>query len=61
LKVTIGFTSYTNRDTQVTADSTTDILWVRPKDEATKLLGSKYKGSHITGTEKNLLRRQNKN
>jgi len=60
IQVQMGFTSYTNRDAKMTEDSTIDILWVRPRDEAIKLLGSEYKEGHMTGTERNFLRRQNK-
>ena len=58
LNVVSGFTSYTNRDAQMTTDSTVDILWIRPKEEAIKLLGPKYKEGYVSGTERNLLRRK---
>jgi hypothetical protein len=58
LHVVSDFGSYTARDAQMTYDSTVDILWVRPEEESKKLLGKAYKKGHISGTEKNLLRRQ---
>jgi len=58
LKVITEFKSYTNRDAHMTISSNTDILWIRPESENIKLLGSAYKKGHVSGTEKNLLRRK---
>lgn len=52
-----GFTSDADRDARMTADSDFDILWVRPAEEQKKLLGDKFRDGHISGTEKNRLRR----
>jgi hypothetical protein len=53
-----GFKSDSERDSQMTRDSTHDILWMRPVEQQMKLLGEKYDPSHISGTQRNLLRRQ---
>ena len=53
-----GFNSYTSRDAQMTKDSTYDIAWVRPLAESQKLLGSDFDPKKISGTQRNLDRRQ---
>jgi len=53
-----GFNSYTSRDAQMTKDSTYDIAWVRPLAESKKLLGSDFNPKRISGTQRNLDRRQ---
>jgi hypothetical protein len=58
-----GFRSYTHRDSAMTYTSDVDIAWVRPPEETKKLLeslGEVYRASRISGTEKNLIRRQKK-
>lgn len=52
-----GFKSDEERDAAMTRDSEKDILWVRPIELQKKLLGKKFKEGHVTGTEKNRLRR----
>lgn len=59
-----GFKSYTERDSAMTYASNIDIAWVRSKEETRKLLeslGETYRPSRVSGTEKNLIRRQQKN
>ena len=57
-KLKSGFEDDDSRDAAMTAASDEDILWIRPADEYKKLLGNKYNPMHISGTTKNLLRRQ---
>jgi hypothetical protein len=57
-KLKSGFVDDDSRDTAMTLASDEDILWIRPADEYKKLLGNKYNPAHISGTTKNLLRRQ---
>jgi len=48
----------------MTYSSDVDIAWLRSPEETKKLLeanGEKYRPMRISGTEKNLLRRKNKN
>lgn len=52
-----GFKSDEERDTAMTNNSDIDLLWVRPVELQKKLLGKKFKEGHITGTEKNRIRR----
>lgn len=52
-----GFNDDDTRDTQMTRDSTNDILWIRPIEEQKKRLGKKYNPNHISGTQKNMIRR----
>ena len=52
-----GFTSDEHRDANMTKDSTHDILWIRPIEEAKKLYGKKFNPKRISGTEQNKLRR----
>src|SRR5579862_8027414 len=56
-KTVVGFSSYTSRDAQMTADSDYDIAWVRPPEECKKLLGENYNPNRKSGTELNLIRR----
>lgn len=59
-----GFKSYTERDSAMTYSSDIDIAWIRPKEETKKLLeslGEIYRPSRVSGTEKNLIRRHQKN
>lgn len=64
-----GFKSDEMRDIAMTKDSMYDIVWVRPHDEdyVNKLKvdlmkkGIKYNPNRISGTEKNIIRRNNKN
>lgn len=58
VKVVTGYTSYGSRDGAMTKDSDYDILWVRPPELARQMMGNQYKEGHITGTERNLTRRQ---
>jgi hypothetical protein len=55
----VGFKTSDDRDAAMTAASSMDIAWVRPKEKAKEKLGSKYNENHVTGTEKNILRRRN--
>lgn len=56
---TVGsFSNDEERDDTMTKNSDIDILWIRPKELQKKLLGDKYKAYHVTGTEKNKLRRE---
>jgi hypothetical protein len=58
---TIGeFKSDEERDSAMTRDSDYDILWIRPPEEQKKKYGKKYDPNRVTGTEKNKLRRSNK-
>lgn len=48
------------RDSKMTTNSTHDIAWIRPEEETRRLVeseGKKYRPGRISGTEKNLLRR----
>lgn len=56
-----GFSSYTDRDATMTQKSDYDIAWVRPPELQKQLLGDKYNPKKISGTERNLIRRQKKN
>ena len=53
-----GFEDDDDRDAAMTRDSDDDILWIRPSDEYKKLLGNRYNPTYISGTTKNLMRRQ---
>lgn len=53
-----GFKSDGARDAAMTAASTADLAWVRPEEETKRLLGAAYRPGRISGTAKNLLRRQ---
>jgi len=52
-----GFTSYTDRDKNMTLNSDYDIAWVRSKEESQKLYGDKFDFKRKSGTELNLERR----
>jgi len=56
-QVQTGFQSYSERDAKMTSVSDYDIAWVRPAEEAKKLLGEAYKPGKISGTQRNLERR----
>ncbi len=58
VNVVTGYTSYGSRDGAMTQNSDYDILWVRPVAEAIQMHGANYKEGHVTGTERNLIRRQ---
>lgn len=47
-----------DKDRAMTENSDADILWIRSKEETKKLYGSKYREDRISGTEKNLIRRE---
>lgn len=53
-----GFKSDETRDAQMTNDSDKDILWTRPVEEQIKKLGNRYNPQYISGTTKNMLRRE---
>lgn len=53
-----GFTSYTSRDAEMTGASDYDIAWVRPPEEAEKLLGKDFNPNRVSGTQLNIERRQ---
>jgi len=50
--------SHTQKDKAMTLNSDADILWIRSKEETKKMYGEKYKENRISGTEQNLIRRQ---
>ena len=52
-----GFTSYTDRDKNMTLNSDYDIAWIRSKEESQKLYGDKFDSKRKSGTELNLERR----
>lgn len=52
-----GFSSHTMKDSAMTFQSDEDILWIRPKEETIRLLGSNYNPKYVSGTERNALRR----
>ncbi len=52
-----GFESDSQRDNEMTNNSTHDILWFRSPEEAKELYGDRYDPKRKTGTEKNYLRR----
>ncbi len=60
LNVLIGFTSYTSRDARMTENSDYDIAWVRPVEENKKLLGEAFDPKKISGTQRNIERRNKK-
>lgn len=53
-----GFKSDEDRDKAMTRDSHDDIAWVRSEEENKKLYGSKYVENRVSGTMKNLMRRE---
>jgi len=53
-----GYTSYNQRDGQMTKDSDYDILWVRSEEENRKIYEDDYRAGRISGTEQNRIRRQ---
>lgn len=62
--VQTGFDNFTERDAMMTKDSHYDIAHVRP-DHETKILmeslGKTYSATRVSGTQKNLIRRQKTN
>lgn len=52
-----GFVSDEDRDAAMTRDSDIDIAWVRPEELAKVLYSKKYKPGRVSGTQKNLNRR----
>lgn len=52
-----NFKSHTDRDSRMTQDSTRDIAWVRSKESSKKLYGKKYRSNRVSGTQKNINRR----
>lgn len=46
------------RDAEMTMASDYDILWIRPEEETKLLYGAKYRAGRISGTQKNLERRE---
>ena len=63
-RICTGYRSYTHRDEAMTKASDYDIAWVRPDHETEALLKAMnrpYHPSRISGTMKNILRRQDVN
>jgi hypothetical protein len=62
LSVTVcsGFENVHERDAALTRDSNCDILWIRSAAENIARFGARYKVGHVSGTEKNKIRRQNR-
>lgn len=54
-----GYNTYDERDSDMTFNSDEDIAWLRPEEETKILYGEKYY-PRISGTQKNLERRQKK-
>lgn len=57
-----NYKNHTQKDEAMTLNSDIDILWIRSEDQMKQMYGNKYR-KRISGTEKNLIRRQqiNKN
>jgi hypothetical protein len=53
-----GYKTLTQRDAAMTLASHRDIAWVRSAEESKKLYGAKYNPRRVSGTQKNLNRRQ---
>ena len=45
----------------MTEDSDRDIAWIRSEEETKKLYGKKYRPGRVSGTQKNIDRRNLKN
>ena len=60
-KTMSGFQDDDERDEAMTNASDEDILWIRSPEEQKKRLGAKYNPFHVSGTTKNMLRRQSTN
>ncbi len=63
LNVINGFKSFEERDSAMTFNSDEDLLWIRPMEETRKIIeasGIKFRPERISGTEKNFIRRQQK-
>lgn len=56
VEVVVGW--HAERDAEMTNASVYDVLWVRPENETRLLYGTKYRGGRISGTQKNLERRE---
>ena len=54
-----GFGSHDEKDAAMTNNSNVDIAYVRPIEESKILYGEKFNPNRISGTEKNLVRRNN--
>lgn len=54
------WSSYTQRDAQMTEDSDYDIAWVRSVEESRIMYGAKFDPKRKSGTERNLVRRAKK-
>jgi hypothetical protein len=52
-----GFTSYTDRDKNMTLNSDYDIAWIRSIEESQKLYGDKFDSKRKSGTQLNMERR----
>jgi hypothetical protein len=52
------WTSYEDRDADMTWASDCDLCWIRSEDETKRLLGKSYNPKRISGTQKNLNRRK---
>lgn len=57
-KLVGGFTSDDKRDEKMTEDSDYDIAYVRTIEESKKMYGNKFRPKRISGTQKNIDRRQ---
>lgn len=53
-----GFQCDEDRDKAMIKASSEDILWIRSPEEQKKRLGAKYNPYHVSGTTKNMLRRE---
>ena len=53
-----GWTDHTAREVEMTPVSDHDILWVRGEDEMKELRGPSYQMGHVSGTQKNVIRRK---
>ncbi|QGR53951.1 hypothetical protein [Moumouvirus maliensis] len=58
LKTKGGFKSHNEKDAAMTMASDIDIAFVRSLEESKKLYGEKFNPKRISGTQKNILRRQ---
>ncbi|AGF85328.1 hypothetical protein QJ854_gp454 [Moumouvirus goulette] len=58
LKTKGGFKSHNEKDAAMTMISDIDIAFVRSFEESKKLYGEKFNSNRISGTQKNILRRQ---
>lgn len=56
-----NYADHTAKDAAMTFISDVDILWIRSKEATKALYGSKYRENRMSGTERNLIRREEKN